>query len=166
GLSHAARQQRLAQRVVDLVRAGVEEILALEMNLSKPDRLAEARGMGDGRGPAREGRELEGEGFLEGWVPAHLVVGAGQLEHGGEEDLGNVGAAERPEPAARPGHDRLGRVRSASRIRSMKARTLRPSFLPGSSSSPLEASTPKGRTSRTSSTTLSGSSPPATMSLS
>ncbi len=42
-LAHPLGQQRLADRVVDLVRAGVVEVLALEIDLM-PGRLAQARG--------------------------------------------------------------------------------------------------------------------------
>jgi hypothetical protein len=35
-LSHAFREQDLAKRVVDLVRAGVEQILALQIDFSRP----------------------------------------------------------------------------------------------------------------------------------
>ena len=39
-LAHAARQQSLADRVVDLVRAGVTEVLALQVDLRAAELLA------------------------------------------------------------------------------------------------------------------------------
>ena len=43
GLAEPARQQRLAERVVDLVGAGVGEVLALEVEAERRDRAARAR---------------------------------------------------------------------------------------------------------------------------
>ena len=40
-LAHALGQQRLAEAVVDLVRAGVVQILALEVNLRAADLVGE-----------------------------------------------------------------------------------------------------------------------------
>jgi hypothetical protein len=45
-LAHAARHQRLADRVVDLVRAGVVEVLALEQDLRAADTLGQALARG------------------------------------------------------------------------------------------------------------------------
>jgi hypothetical protein len=39
GLLEAAREQRLADRVVDLVRAGVQQVLALEIHLRAAEPL-------------------------------------------------------------------------------------------------------------------------------
>jgi len=47
-LAHAARQHGLADGVVDLVRAGVVEVFALEVNLRAALLAAHARGMVDG----------------------------------------------------------------------------------------------------------------------
>ena len=38
GLAHAARQQDLAEHIVDLVRAGVVELVALEVDLRAAER--------------------------------------------------------------------------------------------------------------------------------
>ena len=75
GLAHPLGQQRLAQHVVDLVRAGVVEVLALEEDPHAPGVLGEALGLGQQRRPAGvvlvQLRDLRGElgiglGFLEG----------------------------------------------------------------------------------------------------
>jgi len=58
GLPHPPREERLADGVVDLVRARVEEILALEINAPEPDCLAEAHGVRERRRPPRERGEL------------------------------------------------------------------------------------------------------------
>ena len=55
-LAHLAlHQQRLAQRVVDLVRAGVGQVFALEVDLRAAEMLAQPAGIGDRRGPADKG---------------------------------------------------------------------------------------------------------------
>ena len=43
-LAHAPRQQPLAQRVVDLVRAGVQQVFALEINLRAAQLLRQPLG--------------------------------------------------------------------------------------------------------------------------
>ena len=43
-LAHAPRQQALAQRVVDLVRAGVQQVFALQVDLRAAQRLAQPLG--------------------------------------------------------------------------------------------------------------------------
>ena len=52
--AEALRQQRLAERVVDLVRAGVREILALEPHVARPSAAtAAARGSAPSAGPTQ-----------------------------------------------------------------------------------------------------------------
>jgi hypothetical protein len=51
-LAHAPRQQGLADGVVDLVRAGVVEVLALEVDLRAADLAAQPCGVVDRAGPA------------------------------------------------------------------------------------------------------------------
>src|SRR3989338_4192605 len=43
-LAHAQRQQRLPQAIVDLMRAGVEQIFPFEIDAQPPKRLAEPLG--------------------------------------------------------------------------------------------------------------------------
>jgi hypothetical protein len=52
GLAHALGEQRLAEGVVDLVRAGVREVLALQKNARPVARLAQAPGLPQRRRPA------------------------------------------------------------------------------------------------------------------
>jgi hypothetical protein len=52
GLAHPPREQGLTDGVVDLVRAGVIEILALEKDLRAAELAAPALGVIEGRGPA------------------------------------------------------------------------------------------------------------------
>ena len=51
-LAHALREQPLAEAVVDLVRAGVEQVFALEVDLRAAEVLGEALGEVEGRGAA------------------------------------------------------------------------------------------------------------------
>ena len=51
-LPHSQRQKRLAERVIDFVRAGVVEVLALQVNLRPATFLAQPRGMIQRRRPA------------------------------------------------------------------------------------------------------------------
>src|SRR6185295_4956886 len=52
-LAHAAGEQRLTQTVVDLVRSGVEQVLALEVNSRAAEGFAEPAGVVESRGAAR-----------------------------------------------------------------------------------------------------------------
>ena len=51
-LAHAHREQRLAERVVDLVRAGVRQVLALQEDARAAARLRQPRGFVERRRPA------------------------------------------------------------------------------------------------------------------
>ena len=55
-LAHALREERLPERVVDLVRAGVREVLALEEDARAAERLAEPPRLVERRRPARRSR--------------------------------------------------------------------------------------------------------------
>ncbi len=74
GLAHALGQERLAQHVVDLVRAGVVQVFALEEDPDSPGVLGETLGLGQERGPA--GVVLVQVGDLRG----ELGIGLGLLE--------------------------------------------------------------------------------------
>ena len=51
-LAHAPREQNLAQAVVDLVRAGVQQVLALDVDARAAQRLGQPPGEVERRGPA------------------------------------------------------------------------------------------------------------------
>jgi siroheme synthase len=57
-LAHALREQRLADHVVDLVRAGVVQVFALQVDLRAAEHLAPALRVIDRRRPADEVLEL------------------------------------------------------------------------------------------------------------
>lgn len=108
GLTHALGEECLAQHVVDLVRARVVQVLALEEDPGAARVLGEARDLGQGAGPARvvdhELVELGGEGG----IGLGLVVLDGDLVHGGDERLRDELAAVRAEIALGAGDQTLG----------------------------------------------------------
>src|SRR5438445_35215 len=93
-LPHPRREERLADRTVDLVRARVREILALEEDAREADRFREARRVGEWRGPsdpvAQETREL----VLESGLRPCREPGRLELRDGRHERLRQVLAAE------------------------------------------------------------------------
>ena len=161
-LAHAPGQQRLAQAVVDLVRAGVQQVLALQVDaraaqlLGQPPRRM--RAASDGRRSCAAGRPVP---------PGRRGLRAPR---------------DRPAPVPRSApsafRERSGRRRGRSGLRDPAAAVMRPappgppcrnafifswSFLPGADSMREHASTPQGRTRATACATLEASSPPARM---
>ena len=102
-------QQRLPEHVVDLVGAGVAEVLALEEH-GGPGPLREPGGMVEGGGPAgvvgKEARQLR----LEGGVAARLLVGLRQLVERRHQRLGHVPASVRSEAGLNGHQDSASRV--------------------------------------------------------
>ena len=130
GLAEPAREQRLAERVVDLVRAGVGEVLALQVQPeARGHRAAGRGGRARARGPRREavraierrrpageGREQLAELRPEARVVAERVVRRLELDERGHQRLGDVPAAELAirSPSGRGRPPRAGRDRRAS----------------------------------------------------
>ena len=98
-LLHQAGEQALADGVVDLVGAGVEQVLALEEDAGAAQLLRDALGVVERRRPAGEVVEQRGELAAEAPGALGLVVGAGQLGERRHERLGNVAAAVAAEVA-------------------------------------------------------------------
>ncbi len=100
-LAHVAGEQALADGVVDLVRAGVQQVLALEVDA----RAAELGGQVGGEVQRRRAAGVVGEQLVELAAEAaargELVVGLRQLGERRHQRLGDVAAAEGPEVAAR-----------------------------------------------------------------
>src|SRR5439155_736969 len=175
------REQRLADRVVDLVRTGVRQVLALEPQLRAPGRR-QARRERERRGAAHPARELFGELRLKValmQVLAHTPLEA--LERG-DQRFRNVTAAERAEAAAlirKAAGDQLGEQAGglrqcggcthagssdAARAADAKFAISAGLFTPGRSSTPLDTSTPKGCTAAMAAATLPVLRPPASTS--
>ena len=96
-------QQRLAEDVVDLVRAGVVEVLALEQDPRAAGVLGEPARIGDGARPPGVGRQQAGQLGLERRVVPGLLVGRGELVQRGDQRLGHEPAAVRAEVPGRVG---------------------------------------------------------------
>ena len=142
-LAHALGEQALAERVVDLVRAGVQQVLALEVD-RVPDRLRQPLGVVERRGPAGEvaqQRRQLGRGSPRRRAPAPTPPRARRA----------------PASASR---GRTGRRRGRSDARARRSRghapdaaaknasTLAGSLIPGADSTPDATSTrprPHGR---------------------
>ena len=92
-LAKALREQGLADGVVDLVRAGVVEVLALEVDLRAADLAAQAGRMVDGAGPPHEVRQFVLELGHERGIFAVLRVVGLQVVERVDEGLSNKGAA-------------------------------------------------------------------------
>ena len=92
-LAHAARDQRLTDRIVDLVRAGVIQVFALEEDLRAPQQLRPPPGMVDGSGPPDVMLEFVAEFGQEPGVPATLRVRVAQLLQGVRQRLGDKDSA-------------------------------------------------------------------------
>ena len=103
-LAHADREQRLAERVVDLVRAGVGQVFALEEDPRAAGRLRSAAWL---RRPASAARRSASAGAsssaLKRRVVARREVGALELLDRLDQRLGHEAAAELAEVAARVG---------------------------------------------------------------
>src|SRR5690606_29620455 len=107
-LAQPLGQQSLAQHVVDLVRPGVVEVLALEDHPDPTAVLGEPRYLGDDAGTTGvrpvQTRQLLGERR----VRLGLLVGRGELVQRLDQRLGDEPAAEVTEVAG-PGHWRTAR---------------------------------------------------------
>jgi hypothetical protein len=102
-------EQRLTQHIVDLVRAGVVEVLALEQDPGTAGVLGELGHLGDRAGPAGVVALQPVELGEEGRVDPHRLVGLGQLVQCGDERLGNEPPAEDAEVAGGVGPARARR---------------------------------------------------------
>ena len=104
GLAHPLGQQGLAEDVVDLVGAGVVEVLALEDDPGAAGVLGEARYLGDDARPPGVGAvqplQLPDELGVDHGLEADLV----ELFQGGDQRLGDEPPAELAEPPG--GHAR------------------------------------------------------------
>ena len=149
-LAEVLREQRLADRVVDLVRARVVQVLALEEDLRATPLLAQALGRIQRRRTADVEREVLVELGTEGGVVLELVVGRLELAQRLHERFGDETTAIRAEVASgvrqvfvdHPGMGvQLEETGSAAETSRTKARILPESLMPGAASIPLLTST-------------------------
>ena len=99
-LAHAPGEQDLAHHVVDLVRAGVVELLALEIDFRAAEMLGHALGeIERARAADVMGREVL-QLVVEGRIGLGLLVGLLQRQDERHQRLGDEAAAENAEMAA------------------------------------------------------------------
>ena len=99
-LAHAPGEQDLAHgRIVDLVRAGVIEFVALEIDLGAAEFLGDALGIVKRARPADVVFEVIVELVPEGRVRLRRLVGFLDLENQRHQGLGDVASAKDPEVA-------------------------------------------------------------------
>src|SRR5688572_3988222 len=182
GLAHAPGEQRLAQRVVDLVRTGVRQVLAFEedshrrvggVRAPSPRCAAgESLRLIEGRGTADVVFEQVVELRTERGVRAGRHVSRRQLLDRRHQRFGDeaaaVGAVITPRVGIPPAEHRtfcrnhvVHRLSNASRALARNCATFVKSLTPGDSSTPDDTSTPYGRTVAIASPTVAGVSPPA-----
>src|SRR5262249_17084318 len=173
-------QHDLAEHVVHLVRAGVVELVALEIDFGArflgavrlSAVLGEPLGEIERRRPSDVVGQIPVHLFLEGRIVLRGGVGLLQLKDQRHQRLGDETAAIDAEMAAlvRPGskcvrlldgHRLL--VMPAPRAARMNSRILCGSFCPGARSTPEDTSTPSARVMRSASPTFSASRPPESM---
>lgn len=99
GLPHPLCQQRLAQHVVDLVRARMVQVLALQVYLRAAQILRHAAGEVEARRAPRVVVQQVGELAVERGIPLAVLVGFLQLAHGAHQQLGDVLAPVDAEPS-------------------------------------------------------------------
>ena len=100
-LAHAMREQRLAERVVDLVGPGVGEVFTLEEDAGSAERPRESLGLVQRRGTAYVLCQQPSQLGPERRVHPRLEVGAFELLDGCDERFGDEAPAERAVVAAR-----------------------------------------------------------------
>ena len=99
-LAHVPGQEPLAQGVVDLVRAGVGQVLPFQVELRSTQMAAQVARMVEGRGPPGVVLEQRCQLLLEPGVPLHRAVRLFQLLQGRHQRLRDELAAVIAEPAS------------------------------------------------------------------
>ncbi|MNJ48047.1 hypothetical protein D3C77_432280 [compost metagenome] len=112
GLAHELGQQRFAQAVVDLVRAGVVEVFAFQVDLRAAELFRQAPGVEDRAGASDVVGEQTGQFLLEVFALADFLVGGVDVVHCLLEVRRYQLAAVGAEVAERVGHGCKVRVLS------------------------------------------------------
>ncbi len=99
GLAHPPRQEDLAHDVVDLVRAGVIEFVALEVDLGAAQMLGQPFGVIERAWPADIMFEETVEFGLEGRIGFRILIGLFQFEDQRHQRLGDEAATINAEEA-------------------------------------------------------------------
>ena len=99
-LAHAARDHDLAEHVVDLVRAGVVQLLALEIDFRAAEMLGQAFGEIKRRRPADIVLEIAVHLRLERRIGLGVGIGLFQIEDQRHQRFGDKASAENAEMPA------------------------------------------------------------------
>src|SRR5690348_1594616 len=154
GFAHAPREQHLADTVVDLVRACVIQVFALEVDFCAAEMTRQPLGKIERTRPADIMRQQLVKLGLERRIIARSDPGLFEIEEQRHQCLGNISSAEGTEmprriragtkAVGRDGHGGLpadsGAI-TAPRAALMNAAILSRFFRPGVSSTPDDAST-------------------------
>ena len=113
-LAHAARQQNLAEAIVDLVRAGVVEVFALQIDLRAAEMRRQPFGEIERARPADIMLQQSVQLGVKGWIVLRFFVGPLEIEHQRHQRLGDKAAAIGAKMAAlvRSGAIGIGRERA------------------------------------------------------
>ena len=106
--AHPPRQQALAERVVDLVRAGVVQVLAFQVDLGPAAFFTQAPGVIQRRRSAHVLPIQFGQLLVKRLVGRRLLVLDDQLVERVGQGFGHVAAAERSKTAGGVGYLRAG----------------------------------------------------------
>jgi len=91
---HATREQRLADGVVELMGAGVDQVLALEVDLCTATVFRQTSTKIERSGPSYVIREIAFQVPSKSWVAPSLLVGLGDFEQRGHQGFGDEYPAE------------------------------------------------------------------------
>ena len=112
-LAHPQREQDLAERIVDLVRPGVVEVLAFQVDPGPAALFRQPAGEVQRRRPADIVLVQVVEFGLEGRIGCRPGVLDRQFIQGASQGFGNIASAERAKAAGRVGNARGGRHRNS-----------------------------------------------------
>ena len=160
-LAHAAGEQRLSQAVIDLVRAGVQQVFALEPDARAAQGFGQVFGEVERRGAAGVVVQQAGKLGLKCRIVARLQIGGLEFFNRRHQDFGDVAPAVGSEVSA--GIGLRSHARSAALAASRKSIIFMWSFIPGDDSMREQESTPQGWASEMARATLEASRPPARM---
>src|SRR4029077_1946882 len=163
-------EQDLAEAIVDLVRTGVVEVFALEINLRATEILGQAFGEVERTFAADIVLEHSAQLGLECRIGFRGFIGALQIEHQRHQRLGDEAPAIGTEMTLRIGTAAPGIGRNAhadvpavvaARAAITKAEIISGLLMPGAVSTPDDTSMPGASDAAIARATLSASSPPA-----
>ncbi len=139
-LAHPLGQQRLAERVVELVRARVVEILALEIHAAPGVRRQPARAIQRRRAPSEVAQQPVQLATIRR-ILASLHPRMLQLGEGGHQRLWDILPAVAAEAVLDRGRAHTGTAAEVACTAAKKARSFASSLCPGARSVPLAVST-------------------------